>query len=58
MSIWIEVAPLIWRDLTVPWSSEVTAVDASTWGLGATTASYVRERVQQLGRFSERWMEV
>ena len=54
MSIWIGVAPLIWRDLTIPWSSEVTAVDASTWGLGAT-ASYDRERVQKLGRFSERW---
>ena len=34
---------------------EVTAVDASNWGLGATCGDFNTEEVQQLGRFSERW---
>lgn len=33
----------------------VTAVDASTWGLGARTSVFSDEEVQTLGRYSERW---
>ena len=56
LEIWIGVSPLIWRDLALPWSSEVISVDASTWGLGATTTSdFTIPEIQQLGRFSERW---
>ncbi|CAE7231430.1 gag-pro-pol [Symbiodinium sp. CCMP2456] len=55
LDIWIGIAPLIWRNLALPWSSEVTAVDASTWGLGATAATFDQQEVRALGRYSERW---
>lgn len=49
------ILPLIWRDLSQSWSSEVVATDASEWGLGATTADFDIREVRQLGKFSERW---
>ncbi|CAE7219960.1 gag-pro-pol [Symbiodinium sp. CCMP2592] len=55
LNIWIAIAPLLWRDLGTPWAPEVTAVDASTWGLGAVVAQFSDEEVQQLGKYSERW---
>ena len=55
LSIFIGICPLIWRDLALPWSSTVTAVDASTWGLGAVASDFQQEEVQHLGKFSERW---
>ena len=56
LQVWVGVSPLIWRDLALPWSSEVLAVDASTWGLGATsTTEFEPAELQQLGKFSERW---
>ncbi|CAK8994560.1 unnamed protein product [Durusdinium trenchii] len=55
LDIFIGVCPLIWRDLAAPWETEVTAVDASDWGMGATTAVFDVEQVADLGQFSERW---
>ena len=55
LEIFCGIAPLIWRDLSLPWGTEVTAIDASIWGLGATTAVFPVEEVAEYGRFSERW---
>lgn len=55
LRIFAGILPLIWRDLALPWEQDVTAVDASEWGLGATVATFSQSEVQQLGRFSERW---
>ena len=55
LSIYIGICPLIWRNLALPWSSTVTAVDASTWGLGAVASEFQPKEVQHLGKFSERW---
>ena len=55
LALWISLCPLLWRDLAAPWASEVTAVDASTWGLGAVVADFTPNEVRELGRFSERW---
>ena len=55
LSIYIGILPLIWRDLAMPWSREVLAVDASEWGLGATSTVFSGDEVQQLGQYSERW---
>ena len=50
------LCPLLWRDLALPWDTEVTAIDASTWGLGATTAQFsTDDEVSEYGRFAERW---
>ncbi|CAE7463997.1 unnamed protein product [Symbiodinium sp. CCMP2592] len=53
--IWTSIAPLLWRDFWIPWSSEVSAVDANV-GLGCRSDRlfYVAE-VRQLGKYSERW---
>ena len=55
LQIFCCLLPLIWRDLSSEWSEQVTAVDASNWGLGATTADFSAAEVKQLGQFSERW---
>lgn len=55
LQIFCGVCPLIWRDLSAPWSHEVLSIDASTWGLGATSADFPMSEVKQLGKFSERW---
>ena len=55
LMIWTSIAPLLWRDLGIPWASEVAAVDASTWGLGAVVADFDEAEVRQLGKYSERW---
>lgn len=55
LQIFISITPLIWRNLAAPWDSEVVAVDASTWGLGATSCDFSPSEVKDLGRFSERW---
>ena len=55
LRIFSGILPLLWRDLASPWCSQVTATDASTWGLGATTAEFSREEIKSLGKFSERW---
>ena len=55
LALWISLCPLLWRDLAAPWASEVTAVDASTWGLGAVVADFTPNEVRELGRYSERW---
>lgn len=55
LEIFCGLCPLLWRDLALPWDTEVTAIDASTWGLGATTAQFSTDEVSEYGRFSERW---
>ena len=55
LQIFCGIAPLIWRDLSLPWCQQVTAIDASTWGMGATVAEFPLKEVVELGRFSERW---
>ena len=55
LQIFISITPLIWRNLAATWDSEVVAVDASTWGLGATSCEFSSSEVSELGRFSERW---
>ena len=47
--------PLMLSDLSVPWSSDAYAVDASEGGGGACYALVARELVAASGRFSERW---
>ena len=55
LQIFIGVCPLIWRDLSIPWSGEVMSIDASNWGLGATMADFEVSEVRDLAKFSERW---
>lgn len=55
LQIFSSIAPLLWRDLSIPWSTEVTAIDASDWGLGATSAVFDQQEVRSLGKHSERW---
>ena len=53
--IWDGILPLIYCDLTAPWSENVLAVDASEWGLGCTSTKMSHEQVKELGGFCERW---
>ena len=55
IQIFVGICPLIWRNLASPWDPEVVAVDASTWGLGATSTSFSHDEIGELGRFAERW---
>ena len=55
LQIFCSICPLIWRDLSMPWSTEVQSIDASTWGLGATAAEFGEDEVRRLSKFSERW---
>ena len=55
LQIYAAICPLIWRDLSSPWSSTVHSIDASNWGLGATRAEFQKEEVVELGRHSEKW---
>lgn len=45
------ILPLIWRDLAQPWSTTVSAIDASVWGLGVTTSEFNPSEVQHSGRY-------
>lgn len=49
--------PLIYRDMSAPWSTCVHAADASLPGMGVTSTQdrYPIELVQRLGRVQERW---
>lgn len=49
------IIPLIHRDLTNGWSTRVHAVDASEYGLGATSSDMHVDEVRQLGQYLERW---
>ena len=49
------IIPLIQRDLTATWSPIVHAVDASEFGMGATTAVFSVDEARQLGQYNERW---
>ena len=55
MGIFVAICPLIWRDLAATWNTNVVAVDASDWGLGAVSANLPNDDVVELGKFSERW---
>ena len=55
LSMWDGLAPLIVRDLSAKWSSQVHCVDASEWGLGVCEASVAASVVAAAGKYSERW---
>ena len=55
LHMWDAISPLIFKDLRSPWSEQVTAVDASFWGLGATSCHMPLSEVHRLGRYSKRW---
>eukprot|EP00959_Pyramimonas_sp_CCMP1952_P475201 9504058-Pyramimonas_sp.AAC.3 len=48
------LAPLLWRDLRAGLSTDVGAVDASPWCLGACQATWSASAVSYVGRFCER----
>eukprot|EP00434_Breviolum_minutum_P020702 symbB.v1.2.018256.t1/scaffold1449.1/size118046/7 len=52
---WCRVSPLIVQDLRSEWSSEISAVDASEWGLGVTSTVVEVAEVEKVGRYNERW---
>lgn len=52
---WDGLAPLIYSQLTLPWSRQVYAVDASEWGLGVVQSQMSTSEVQELGSQVERW---
>ena len=54
LRVWDGASPLIYRNLRVQWSHNVSAVDASEWGLGVCVARWSREEVKRAGSFSER----
>ncbi|CAK0894510.1 unnamed protein product, partial [Prorocentrum cordatum] len=43
------------RDLSAPWASEVSVVDASSWGMGACVQDLDHRVVADLGKLNERW---
>lgn len=49
------IIPLIQRNLASKWRTTVHAVDASEWGLGATSAEFNYEEVKSYGHYNERW---
>ena len=53
--IWDGLCPLIFRNLSLPWSPVVDCVDASEWGLGVVQARVPINMVKSAGRESERW---
>ena len=55
LELWSAVSPLIRVDLQAQWSTDVTAVDASFFGLGAVTSKMPLDLVRSLGRWNERW---
>ena len=55
LRIFADVLPLVWKDLSMQWDDQVTSVDASTWGLGTTVATFTTLEVVEMGQFSERW---
>ena len=55
LQTWEALSPLIVQDLCSSWSTDLIAVDASEWGLGAVMREAKLEEVRALGRFNERW---
>eukprot|EP00434_Breviolum_minutum_P035087 symbB.v1.2.031057.t1/scaffold3565.1/size54034/3 len=55
LQTWEFLSPLIVQDLGSSWSTDLIAVDASEWGLGAIMREAKVEEVCSLGRFNERW---
>ena len=55
LQTWEFLSPLIVQDLGSSWSTDLIAVDASEWGLGAVMREAKIEEVCSLGRFNERW---
>ena len=47
--------PLLQRDLSAPWSKEVYATDASTWGRGVAVSTHELQSVREVGRVCDRW---
>lgn len=55
LSCWERLSPLIVQDLACGFCSEVVAVDASEWGLGAVASHFNIDEVKVLSSFNERW---
>ena len=47
--------PLLRRDLSAPWSSQVDVADASMWGMGMVTGHRPASEVASVARVNERW---
>ena len=52
---WDGILPLLFKDLKAGWSTQVSAVDASEFGLGMTVAECTHEEARLWGTCSERW---
>ena len=53
--MWDALVPLVYQDLSLPWSPEIHCVDASEWGLGHCSATATVEEVKSAGRIAEKW---
>lgn len=52
---WDAISPLLFCDLSSPWSNTLLAVDASEWGLGVTSSSTTTSDIVALGACFEKW---
>ena len=50
LQIWDGISPVILKDLDAEWSSVVSSVDASEWGLGACEAIVDIAKVKETGK--------
>ena len=50
----LALMPMIRANLTLEWSEEVVAVDASPWGFGVVEGRWSRDQVAGTGRLRER----
>eukprot|EP00438_Fugacium_kawagutii_P006869 Skav205284 [mRNA] locus=scaffold1690:137803:145924:+ [translate_table: standard] len=55
LSCWERLSPLIVQDLACGVCTEVLAVDASEWGLGAVGSNFNEQEVKGLSGYNERW---
>ena len=52
--MWDALVPLVYQDLSLPWSPEIHCVDASEWGLEHCSATATVEEVKSAGRIAEK----
>ena len=55
LNVWDGIAPLVVQDLRSPWVPQISAVDASEWGLGVCVGEVSEDECRELGRYNERW---
>ena len=55
LNVWDGIAPLVVQDLRSPWVPQISAVDASEWGLGVCVGEVSVDECRELGRYNERW---